>query len=90
MIGITGFEYCKEKAMGIIADQLWILAIIIGAITGVIQGELLDYCIRENSVIGKLKYMNVFEEKPSIYSNTGIEDYQILESYTPIRVYSFY
>lgn len=36
MIGTTEFEYCKEKAMGIIADQLWILAIIIGKITGII------------------------------------------------------
>ena len=38
MIGTTEFEYCKEKAMGIIADWLWILAIIIGEITGIIQG----------------------------------------------------
>ena len=55
MIGTTEFEYCKEKAMGIIADQLWILAIIIGAITVVIQGKLLDYCIRENSRIGEIE-----------------------------------
>ena len=47
MIGTTEFEYCKEKAMGIIADWLWVLAIIIGEITGVIQGELLDCCIIE-------------------------------------------
>ena len=46
MIGTTEFEYCKEKAMGIIADWLWVLAIMIGKITGVIQGELLDQCIR--------------------------------------------
>lgn len=39
MIGTTEFEYCKEKAMGIIADWLWVLAIIIGEITGVIQGS---------------------------------------------------
>ena len=38
MIGTTEFEYCKEKAMGIIADWLWVLAIIIGEITGIIQG----------------------------------------------------
>ena len=38
----------------------------------------------------KLKYMKENNEKPSIYSNTGIEDYQTLESYTPIRLYSFY
>lgn len=37
MIGTTEFEYCKEKAMGIIADWLWVLAIIIGEIIGVIQ-----------------------------------------------------
>lgn len=37
MIGTTEFEYCKEKAMGIIADWLWVLAIIIGVVTGVIQ-----------------------------------------------------
>lgn len=36
MIGTTIIDYCKEKAMGIIADWLWILAIIIGEITGVI------------------------------------------------------
>ena len=35
-----------------------------------------------------MKYMKVFREKPSIYSYTGIEDYQTLESYTPIGVYS--
>ena len=39
-------------------------------------------------MFGKLKYMNVFGEKPSIYKRTGIEDYWTLESYTPIRVYS--
>lgn len=39
MIGTTEFEYCKEKAMGIIADWLWILALIIGEITGIIQGS---------------------------------------------------
>ena len=36
MIGTTEFEHCKEKAIGIIADWLWVLAIIIGAITGII------------------------------------------------------
>lgn len=36
----------------------------------------------------KLKYMKDFREKPSIYNYTGIEDYQTLESYTPIGVYS--
>lgn len=36
MIGTTEFEYCKEKAMGIIADWLLVLAIIIGMVTGVI------------------------------------------------------
>lgn len=49
MIGTTEFYECKEKAMGIIADWLWVLAIIIGKITGVIQGEtigLLNQCIR--------------------------------------------
>ena len=34
MIGTTEFEYCKEKAMGIIADWLWVLAIIIGGSIG--------------------------------------------------------
>ena len=36
MIGTTDFEYCKEKAMGIIADWLLILALIIGRSIGVI------------------------------------------------------
>lgn len=36
MIGTTEFEYCKEKAMGIIAVWLWVLAIIIREITGII------------------------------------------------------
>lgn len=36
MIGTTEFEYCKEKAIGIIADWLWILAIIIGKNSGII------------------------------------------------------
>ena len=45
MIGTTEWLECKEKAMGIIADWLWVLAVIIGEITGVIQGELLDYWI---------------------------------------------
>lgn len=39
MIGTTEWVECKEKAMGIIADWLWVLAIIIGVATGVIQGE---------------------------------------------------
>ena len=46
MIGTTEWVECKEKAMGIIADWLWVLAIIIGEITGVIQGKLLYQCIR--------------------------------------------
>ena len=36
MIGTTEWVECKEKAMGIIADWLWVLAIIIGVATGVI------------------------------------------------------
>ena len=36
MIGTTEWVECKEKAMGIIADWLWVLAIIVGEITGVI------------------------------------------------------
>ena len=39
MIGTTEWVECKEKAMGIIADWLWVLAVIIGEITGVIQGD---------------------------------------------------
>ena len=106
MIGTTEFEYCKEKAMGIIADWLWVLAIIIGEITGVIQREDIginkgwkhwwkNNNIKLHSSLGengedleKLKYMKDFREKSSIYSYTGIEDYQALESYTPIGVYS--
>ena len=42
-------------------------------------GEMIGY-------FGKLKYMKVFGEKPSIYNKAGIEDYQTLESYTPIGV----
>ena len=38
--------------------------------------------------IEKLKYMKDFREKPSIYSYTDIEDYVLLEGYTPIGVYS--
>ena len=53
MIGTTEWVECKEKAMGIVTDWLWVLAIIIGKITGVIQGEILDYCIRGNN--GKLE-----------------------------------
>ena len=67
------------------------LGIIIGEITGVIQGE--NYWIIALGKIiesEKLKYMKVFGEKPSIYNRIGIEDYQTLESYTPIRVYSIY
>ena len=89
MIGTTEWVECKEKAMGIIADWLWVLAIIIGEITGVIQGKtigLLNKC--GSGIFEKLKYMNVFEEKPSIYNKAGIKDYQTLESYTPIGVYS--
>ena len=36
MIGTTEWVECKEKAMGIIADWLWVLALIIGEITGII------------------------------------------------------
>ena len=36
MIGTTEWVECKEKTMGIIADWLWILAIIIVVVTGVI------------------------------------------------------
>ena len=88
MIGTTELVECKEKAMGIIADWLWVLAIIIGVVTEVIQGGV-DYYIRGKiEVLEKLKYMKVFREKPSIYSYTGIEDYQTLKNYTPIGVYS--
>lgn len=34
--------------------------------------------------------MKDFNEKPSIYKRTGIEDYALLKSYTPIGVYSEY
>ena len=37
MIGTTEWVECKEKALGIIVDWLWVLAVIIGEITGVIQ-----------------------------------------------------
>lgn len=90
MIGTTEFEYCKEKAIGIIADWLWVLALIIGRSIGIIQGEGIIVLGENSRILGKLKYMKVFEEKPSIYSYTGIKDYQTLKSYTPIRVYSFY
>ena len=39
MIGTTEWVECKEKALGIIADWLWVLALIIGGSIGVIQGE---------------------------------------------------
>ena len=67
------------------------LGIIIGEITGVIQGETIGL-LHQGKIVEseKLKYMKENGEKPSIYSYTGIEDYQTLESYTPIRVYSFY
>ena len=45
MIGTTEWVECKEKALDIIADWLWVLAVIIGKSIGIIQGELLDYCI---------------------------------------------
>ena len=47
MIGTTELLECKEKALGIIADWLWILALIIGIATGVIQGNsgVVEYCI---------------------------------------------
>lgn len=87
MIGTTIIDYCKEKAMGIIADWLWVLAIIIGEITGIIQGEGI-IVLGEMVEKWKLKYMKDFREKPSIYNKAGIKDYQTLEGYTPIRVYS--
>ena len=91
MIGITEWVECKEKAMGIVADWLWVLAIIIGEITGVIQGRIIGLLYQGKIVdLRKLKYMKVFNEKPSIYSYTSIKDYQTLKSYTPIRVYSIY
>lgn len=36
MIGTTEWVECKEKAMGIIADWLWVLALIIGGSIGII------------------------------------------------------
>ena len=54
MIGTTVLKYCKEKAMGIIADWLQILAIIIGVITGIIQGKVLLYQ-GKNSRIGEIE-----------------------------------
>ena len=36
MIGTTELLECKEKAMEIIADWLWVLAIIIGKSIGII------------------------------------------------------
>ena len=36
MIGTTEWLECKEKALGIIADWLLVLALIIGEITGII------------------------------------------------------
>lgn len=35
MIGTTEWVECKEKTMGIIADWLWILALIIGRSIGI-------------------------------------------------------
>ena len=46
------------------------------------QGKIVEF--------EKLKYMKENGEKPSIYNRIGIEDYQTLEGYTPIRVYSIY
>ena len=67
------------------------LGIIIGEITGVIQGETIGL-LHQGKIVEseKLKYMKENGEKPSIYNRIGIEDYQTLESYTPIRVYSEY
>ena len=67
------------------------LGIIIGKITGVIQGETIGL-LHQGKIVEseKLKYMKENGEKPSIYSYTGIEDYQTMKSYTPIRVYSIY
>lgn len=45
MIGTTEWVECKEKALGIIADWLWVLALIIGKSIGVIQGKICGYCI---------------------------------------------
>lgn len=36
MIGTTELLECKEKILGIIADWLWVLAIIIGGSIGII------------------------------------------------------
>ena len=36
MIGTTEWLECKEKALGIIADWLWVLAVIIGGSIGII------------------------------------------------------
>ena len=67
------------------------LAIIIGEITEVIQGETIGLLYQGKIIESeKLKYMKENGEKPSIYNRIGIEDYQTLKSYTPIRVYSFY
>ena len=49
---------------------------------------MLHSSLGEIGVFEKLKYMKDFREKPSIYNKVGIKDYQTLESYTPIRVYS--
>ena len=51
MIGTTEWVECKEKAMGIIADQLWVLAIIIGVVTGVIWGDYWIIVLGKNSRI---------------------------------------
>ena len=34
MIGTTEFEYCKEKAMGIIADWLWDYGLLLERLLG--------------------------------------------------------
>ena len=51
MIGTTEWLECKEKAMGIIADWLWVLAIIIGKITGVIQREIIGLVYKNNGKV---------------------------------------
>ena len=64
MIGTTEWVECKEKAMGIVADWLWVLAIIIGEITGVIQGEtigLLYQCIRIVERIDSMLHSSLWE-----------------------------
>ena len=60
MIGTTEWVECKEKALDIIADWLWVLAIIIGEITGIIQGRVLEYWIRETMESWKVEIHESF------------------------------